>query len=128
MKLKSLLVFFSLFILSGCLLFSGCMKEEFGGVGIEVPAGTEKVTKKNPFVIVSVFEGGTGEAAGLKKNDRIVRVDGVPLDGLQQDYIVKSLLRGKVGSMIMLEIVREIDGVATNMVFSVPRGNIVIQK
>ena len=66
------------------------MKEEFGGIGIEVPAGTEKVSKTNPFVIVSVFKGGTGDAAGLKENDRIEKVDNVPLNGLGQEYIVKN--------------------------------------
>ena len=111
----------------GCLS-GGCMKEEFGGIGIEVPAGTEKVSKANPFVIVSVFKGGTGDAAGLKENDRIEKVDSVPLDGLGQEYIVKNLLRGKVGSVVMLEVVRETGGVKTNMIFRIPRGNIMLQK
>ena len=104
------------------------MKEEFGGIGIEVPAGTEKVSKTNPFVIVSVFKGGTGDAAGLKENDRIEKVDNVPLNGLGQEYIVKNLLRGKVGSVVMLEVVRETGGVKTNMIFRIPRGNIMLQK
>lgn len=110
------------------ILVSGCMKEEFGGVGIEVPAGTEKVSKTNPFMVVSVFKGGTGDAAGLKENDLIEKVDSVPLNGLTQEYIVKNLLRGKVGSFVMLEIVRDINGAKTNMVFRIPRGNIMIQK
>lgn len=113
--------------LSG-LLLSGCLKEEFGGVGIEVPAGNEKVGKKNPFVIVSVFKGGTGEAAGLKENDIIEKVDSVPVQGLDQEYIVKHLLRGKVGSLVTIELVRDVNGVKTNMVFRIPRGNIVLQK
>ena len=111
-----------------CFLSGGCMKEEFGGIGIEVPAGTEKVSKTNPFVIVSVFKGGTGDAAGLKENDRIEKVDNVPLNGLGQEYIVKNLLRGKVGSVVMLEVVRETGGVKTNMIFRIPRGNIMLQK
>jgi C-terminal processing protease CtpA/Prc len=110
------------------VLATGCMKEEFGGVGIEVPAGTDKVGKTNPFIVVSVFKGGTGDAAGLKENDLIEKVDAVPLAGLTQEYIVKNLLRGKVGSFVTLEIVRDVNGSKTNMVFRIPRGNIMIQK
>ena len=76
-RLLSTVLLSAVFFIS--VIATGCMKEEFGGVGIEVPAGTEKVSKKNPFVIVSVFKGGTGDAAGLKENDRIEKVDNVPV-------------------------------------------------
>ncbi|MEJ5361726.1 MAG: PDZ domain-containing protein [Spirochaetota bacterium] len=100
-----------------------CSGEEFGGLGIEVPAGPEKVSKTNPFVIASVYEGGTGYQAGLKEGDIIVSVDGVPLEGLQNDYIVTNLLRGKVGSVVTLEIKRG-DNL---MLFRVMRGKIVLK-
>ena len=122
----SAVVLFIMVLVSVCVV--GCMKEEFGGVGIEVPAGTEKVSKKNPFVIVSVFKGGTGDAAGLKENDRIEKVDNISVNGLGQEYIVKNLLRGKVGSFVTIEVVREVNGTSTNMVFRIPRGNILLQK
>ena len=122
----SAVVLFIMVLGSVCVV--GCMKEEFGGVGIEVPAGTEKVSKKNPFVIVSVFKGGTGDAAGLKENDRIEKVDNISVNGLGQEYIVKNLLRGKVGSFVTIEVVREVNGTSTNMVFRIPRGNILLQK
>jgi len=106
----------------GILLIT-CSGEEFGGLGIEVPAGTEKVSKSKPFVIASVYEGGTGYQAGLKEGDIIISVDGVPVEGLQYDYIVKNLLRGKVGSVVTLEIQRG-DNL---MLFRVMRGKIVLK-
>jgi carboxyl-terminal processing protease len=113
-----------LFVLS---LLAGCMKDEFGGIGIEVPTGQEKVTKKNPYIIASVFKGGSGEAAGLKPGDSVVSIDGQKVEGLQQEYIVNDLLRGKVGSEITLEIEREIDGKKTLMIFKIQRIKIVLQ-
>lgn len=108
-------------------VFAGCMKDEFGGIGIEVPTGQEKVSKKNPYSIASVFKGGSGEAAGLKPGDVIISVDGQKIDGLQQEFIVNNLLRGKVGTEITLEVEREIDSKKTLMIFRVQRIKIVLQ-
>lgn len=105
------------------ILLVACSQEEFGGLGIEVPAGPEKVSKNSPFVIVSVYEGGTGYQAGLKEGDIIISVDGVPVEGLQNDYVVTNLLRGKVGSVVTLEIQRG-DNL---MLFRVMRGKIVLK-
>jgi C-terminal processing protease CtpA/Prc len=107
------------------LLF--CMKEEFGGIGIEVPTGEGKVTKEEPYTIVSVFKGGAGESAGLKDGDVIISIDGRNLVGLEYEYIVQNLLRGKVGTTVILEIERKIDGKKTKMLYKVPRIKIVMQ-
>lgn len=106
-----------------CIVMGACSGEEFGGLGIEVPAGPEKVSKNSPFIIASVYAGGTGQKAGLKEGDIIVSVDGVPLEGLQNEYIVKNLLRGKVGTTVTLEIKRG----NTLMLFRVMRGRIVLK-
>ena len=104
-------------------IFLACAHEEFGGLGIEVPAGSQKVSNKNPFVIAHVYEDGTGYKAGLKEGDIIISIDGVPVEGLEYDYIVKNLLRGKVGSVVTLEVKRgkEI------LLFRVMRGKIVLR-
>ena len=107
--------------------FSSCMKDEFGGIGVEVPTGKGKVAKSNPYVIASVFKGGSGESAGLRAGDEIVKVDGRPLAGLEYEYIVQNLLRGKVGSVVTLEIARSVDGERTNIVFRIERIKIVLQ-
>ncbi len=116
---SSLFIYISLVI----VLLSGCGNEEFGGLGIEVPSGQGKVTSQSPYVIVSVFEGGTGYEAGLKPGDIIISVDGIVLKGLQYDYIVQNLLRGKVGSMVTLEIERN----GEKLLFRVPRGKVVLK-
>lgn len=109
------------FIVTIALCF--CSKEEFGGLGLEVPAGKGTVTKENPYTIVSVFKGGTGEAAGLKAGDEIIRVNDIPLDGLTYNHIVLNLLRGRVGTFVNLEIRRD-DKVEK---FRVRRGKIVLE-
>ena len=88
------------------LLISSCFKQEFGGLGIQVPAGESIVSEEHPFVIVSVFEGGAGEDAGLLEGDVIKSVDGKILNGLECGYIVDELIRGKVGETVVLEIQR----------------------
>jgi len=116
---SSLCIYISLVMF---LLF-GCASEEFGGLGIEVPSGQGKVTSQSPYVIVSVFEGGTGYEAGLKPGDIIISVDGIVLKGLQYDYIVQNHLRGKVGSMVTLEIERN----GEKLLFRIPRGKVILK-
>jgi C-terminal processing protease CtpA/Prc len=106
------------------LYLFGCYKEEFGGLGIQVPAGEQKVSGKTPFVIISVFKGGTAELAGIKAKDTIIRIDNVALNGLTQRYIVKKLLRGKIGSEVTLEVKRN----NAVHVFRVKRGAILLQE
>lgn len=110
-------------IIASVFLAAGCAREEFGGLGIEVPSGDGKVTKENPYIIVSVYKGGTGELSGLLAGDKIISVDGNSLKGLSYDYIVKNLLRGKAGSMVTLEIERGKEV----MIFRVLRGKIVLK-
>ena len=59
------------FFIISFLTFVSCMKEDFGGIGIEVPTGIDKVSKTNRYRIESVFRGGPGESAGLKAGDRV---------------------------------------------------------
>ena len=112
-------------VVSLCVFFiAGCSREEFGGLGIEVPSGDGKVGKDNPYVIVSVYKGGTGDMAGLQPGDVILSVDGRPLKGMTHDYIVKNLLRGKPGSMVTLELERN----GERMIFRVLRGKVVLKE
>ena len=104
------------------LFLVSCSREEFGGLGIEVPSGTEKVTENRPFRIITVFEGGTGHGAGLKAGDIILSVDGRDLRNRRHDSIVNGLLRGKVGSIALLEIKRGDEVIS----YAVQRGKIVL--
>lgn len=112
-------------VLSLCVVvIIACSKEEFGGLGIEVPSGDGKVGKDNPYVIVSVYKGGTGDMAGLQPGDVILSVDGHALKGMRYDYIVKNLLRGKPGSLVILEVERG----GEIMIFRVLRGKVVLKE
>ncbi len=80
--------------------------EEFGGLGIEVPSGSGVVTAENPYTIVGVYEGGAGHAAGLLPGDIIESVNGKALTNMKHDDVVNTLLRGKVGTEVVLNVRR----------------------
>ncbi|NBX09393.1 MAG: S41 family peptidase, partial [Marivivens sp.] len=73
---------------------------EFGGLGIEV-------TQEEGWIkVVSPMDGTPADAAGILSGDFITQVDGESLLGLTLDQAV-DLMRGPVGSEIILTIVRE---------------------
>ncbi len=73
---------------------------EFGGLGIEV-------TQEEGFVkVVSPIDGTPADEAGIEAGDFITHVDGESLLGLVLDQAV-DLMRGPVGSEIVVTIVRE---------------------
>ena len=73
---------------------------EFGGLGIEV-------TQEDGFVkVVSPIDGTPASEAGIESGDFITAVDGENLLGLTLDEAVE-LMRGPVGSEIIITIVRE---------------------
>jgi carboxyl-terminal processing protease len=73
---------------------------EFGGLGIEV-------TQEEGWVkVVSPMDGTPADAAGIVTGDFITAVDGESVMGLTLDEAVE-MMRGPVGSEIVLTIVRE---------------------
>ncbi|QHQ36142.1 S41 family peptidase [Algicella marina] len=77
-------------------------KGEFGGLGIEV-------TQENGFVkVVSPIDDTPAARAGVQAGDLITHVDGEPVLGLNLNEAV-DLMRGPVGSDILITIVREGD-------------------
>jgi carboxyl-terminal processing protease len=88
---------------------------EFGGLGIEV-------TMEEGFVkVVSPIDGTPADAAGIAAGDFITHVDGESVLGLTLDAAVE-LMRGPVGSEILITIVRE--GVAEPFDVSIIRDTI----
>ncbi|WP_376875904.1 S41 family peptidase [Albirhodobacter sp. R86504] len=72
----------------------------FGGLGIEV-------TQEDGFVkVVTPMDGTPADSAGVEAGDFITHVDGESLLGLQLDAAVE-LMRGEVGSEIVITVVRE---------------------
>ncbi len=73
---------------------------EFGGLGIEV-------TQEDGFVkVVSPIDGTPAEEAGIEAGDFITHVDNESVLGLTLDQAV-DLMRGPVGSEIVITVVRE---------------------
>ncbi|GFE64593.1 S41 family peptidase [Litoreibacter roseus] len=73
---------------------------EFGGLGIEV-------TQEDGYVkVVAPMDGTPADDAGMAAGDFITAVDGESVLGLQLDQAVE-MMRGPVGSEIVLTVVRE---------------------
>lgn len=73
---------------------------EFGGLGIEV--GMEDGFVK----VIAPIDDTPADRAGIKAGDIIIRLDSKPVKGLTL-YQAVNIMRGKVGTPIMLTIVRE---------------------
>ncbi len=73
---------------------------EFGGVGIEVTLEAGVLT------VVSPIEGTPAQRAGIRARDRIVRINGKPIQDLNLMEAVR-MMRGSSGEKITLHIRRE---------------------
>ncbi len=73
---------------------------EFGGLGIEV--GQEEGFLK----VISPIDDTPASKAGIQPGDLIIKIDGQPTKGLNMTESVDKM-RGKIGSKIVLTIVRE---------------------
>ncbi|KAL3680577.1 hypothetical protein R1sor_023533 [Riccia sorocarpa] len=72
---------------------------QYTGVGVALG-------KKSPsggLTIVSPFAGSPAEEAGVLSGERLLRIDGIPVDSLSPED-VSSLLRGPIGSLVDLEV------------------------
>jgi len=75
-------------------------KGEFGGLGIEV-------TMENGVIkVVSPIDDTPAARAGIQSGDLVVEIDGKPVTGMSLNDAVDKM-RGKVGSEILLTIVRQ---------------------
>jgi len=91
---------------------------EFGGLGIEV-------TMENGLVkVVSPIDDTPAFRAGVKAGDTIIVIDGTPVMGLSLSEAVQKM-RGKVGSDIHLDIIRE--GQAEPLKFTITRDTIQLR-
>ncbi len=78
-----------------------------GRLGIEVPTGEGKISDEAPYVVHGVYEGPAYDA-GIKADDVIVQIDGVPLrNGMTHEYVYKNLLLGKAGTKVTIVVDRK---------------------
>lgn len=80
--------------------FGENVKGEFGGVGIEI------VVKDNLITVVAPLKGTPAEKAGIKPNDRIIKIDGTSALDISLNKAV-SLMHGEPGTKVALTIARE---------------------
>ena len=79
------------------------MTNAFTGVGIQVEQ------RDNQVVIVAPIPGTPAERAGVRRNDRLVKIDGQPLATPTLDATIK-LVRGEPGSLVTLTVFRPSSG------------------
>ena len=93
------------------------MSQKFSGIGVQF------VMQKDTVMVVEVVSGGPSEKLGIMAGDRIVTVEGNNIAGIgiKSDSIV-SLLRGKKGSVVNVEIHRS--GFDELLQFAITRGEI----
>jgi carboxyl-terminal processing protease len=71
------------------------------GVGLQIAVDP----KTRDLIVVAPIEGSPADRAGLMSHDRIIKVNGLPLEGLSLDECA-NLLRGEIGTRVKLSIVR----------------------
>ena len=79
--------------------FQQTLDSSFQGIGAEISLIDGK------FVIVSPFKNSPAERSGIKPGDEIIQIDRKEVKGMEL-YDVVSLIRGKVGTKVTIEIKR----------------------
>ncbi len=84
------------------------------------------------FTVVKVVEGGPASVEGrLRKNDKLVAVNGEPIIGMEISDAIE-LIRGEEGSAVILTVVRKSrgeEGVQEQLIdVSVPRGEVILKE
>ena len=72
---------------------------DFEGIGIEYQVVNDTLT------VVSPITGGPSEALGIMSGDRIVKIDGISVIGINNEDVRKKL-RGKAGTKVKVSILR----------------------
>ncbi|WP_409272278.1 S41 family peptidase [Neobacillus sp. SCS-31] len=80
--------------------FNESLESSFEGIGAEIGMEDGKI------VIVSPFKNSPAEKAGLKPHDRIMKVDGKSVEGLDLIQVTVKI-RGKKGTIVRLEVERK---------------------
>jgi carboxyl-terminal processing protease len=78
------------------------LEQEFGGLGIQLTQDA----KTKEFIVATPLYGSPAYEAGIRAGDRILRIDGRPIQGLLIDEVT-DLLRGKRGTAVLLGIQHE---------------------
>ena len=88
---------------------------EFSGIGVEFNI------LRDTIIVVNTIAGGPAERAGMRPDDRIVRIDTLDAVGFSRAQVPK-YLRGKRGTKVALDVVRR--GIPARLHFVVERDRI----
>jgi carboxyl-terminal processing protease len=92
---------------------------EYSGIGIQFEL------RDGAIVVIAPLEGTPAHRLGMRAGDRIVQVNGKPLEKTLTTDGVFKLLRGPTGSLVVLNVQRE--GETEDLIFNVQRAKIPIE-
>ncbi|HYE81520.1 MAG TPA: S41 family peptidase [Clostridia bacterium] len=99
--------------------FNESTKGSYGGIGVIVTRSEDGYV-----TVVAPIEDTPGEKAGLKTNDRIIKVDDKDIIGIDLEAAV-TLMKGKKGTQVTLTVMR--DDVKEPQVFKITREEIILK-
>jgi len=99
--------------------FNESTKGSYGGIGVIVTRSEDGYV-----TVVAPIEDTPGERAGLKTNDKIVKVDDKDIIGIDLEAAV-TLMKGKKGTQVTLTVMR--DGVKEPREYKITREEIVLK-
>jgi len=108
--MKPFKLFLSISLASVAVQLSSRADESYGGVGIDVGVFKEP----DGIEIFDVYPHSAAQKAGIYRYQQIRSIDGVPMDGKTRQECLQRL-RGKVGSIVTLELADPVVG-KTNIV------------
>ena len=99
--------------------FNESTKGSYGGIGVIVSRSEDGYV-----TVVAPIEDTPGEKAGLKTNDKIIKVNDQDIVGMDLDAAV-ALMKGKKGTKVILTVLR--DNVREPRVFEIIREEIILK-
>jgi carboxyl-terminal processing protease len=99
--------------------FNESTKGSYGGIGVIVTRSEDGYV-----TVVAPIEDTPGAKAGLKTNDKIIKVDEKDVIGIELEAAV-TLMKGKKGTPVTLTVMR--DGVKEPQVFKITREEIILK-
>ena len=99
--------------------FNESTKGSYGGIGVIVSRSEDGYV-----TVVAPIEDTPGEKAGLKTNDKIIKVDDKDIVGIDLEEAV-ALMKGKKGTKVTLTVMR--DNVREPKIFEITREEIILK-
>ncbi|HNR04623.1 MAG TPA: S41 family peptidase [Bacillota bacterium] len=99
--------------------FNETTKGSYGGIGVIVSRSEDGYV-----TVVAPIEDTPGEKAGLKTNDKIIKVDDKDIVGIDLEEAV-ALMKGKKGTKVTLTVMR--DNVREPKIFEITREEIILK-